>query len=109
MPVLLPDDLCWRGESHDGETPRRDLATWFSHCFEIPTLTFSAWQHAYAVLLDVINERLSEPYASLWEFLEAVEAYRSPSWAWQAACWNEMLVRLGYTLDDEYRTDPGID
>ncbi len=104
VPILSADDLTWRGESQDGE--RKDLLIWFDHAFGLPTAP-RLYAEGQEMLKAVLSDRIGKPVTALWHFAEYVESHHKPSLAWQAACWNEMLGRLGYELPAECRKDPG--
>lgn len=105
-PVLVADDLAWQWSTARG---RRDLSEWLDSTFE-PHDPFRTPKRdkARRLLCKVITERFGKRVKSLWLFLEFTKDNRLPSLKWQAACWNEMLARLGYDVPEEVRRDPGF-
>lgn len=106
VPVLVAADLAWNFATADG---RRDLVEWLNDTFN-PTCSLresKVYAAAYQALCGVLTERLGRRVTVLNLFLEYTHAHRTPSLAWQAACWNEMLRRLGYAVPAEKANDPG--
>lgn len=106
VPVLVERDVTWNWTTADG---RRDLGEWLEVTFD----TAQAARHprrdkAYKVLCEVLTERFRKKVSSLWLFLEFTHKHRIPCLAWQAACWNEMLRRLGYDVPKRSTKDPGF-
>lgn len=107
VPILVAADLCWQYETQDG---RRDLWCWLEATFnpEYPVKDTKQFRTAYATLCVVITERFKKKVTILSLFLEFTYKNRLPCLAWQAACWNEMLSRLGYEVPKRTTRDPGF-
>jgi hypothetical protein len=106
VPVLVADDICWQWSTRNG---RHDLQVWMELTFNPSFPSDDVWYaDAYRVLCEVITERFKKTVTSLWLFTEFTHKHRLPSLAWQAACWNEMLHRLGYGVPKASRKDPGF-
>ena len=107
VPVLTGDDLVWSWSDSRG---RHDLAGWLERTFnpEYPATDTARHAKAYRVLCQVITERFKRKVTSLWLFLEFAKKNKLPCKAWQAACWNEMLSRLGYEVARSKAKDPGF-
>lgn len=107
VPVLVAADVWWQYARRDGS---RDLATWLDDTFrpDAGGVDPPAYAAAYRELCRVLTERLGRPVTVLWLFMEFVAKHRSPPLAWQAACWNEALHRLGYDVPKAARRDPGL-
>lgn len=107
VPVLAADDINWQWSSRHGT---HDLAVWLEMTFNplYPLQDTKQYAEAYRVLCGVITERFKRPVTSLWLFMEFTNKHRLPCKAWQAACWNEMLHRLGYGVPKASRKDPGF-
>lgn len=105
-PVLTAADLVWNFSTADG---RRDLNGWLDAVFN-PDYPLADSPHrvtADATLCAVIGERAAMPVPVLWLFAEQAYKAKKPSLAWQAACWNETLARLGYEVARAAARDPG--
>ncbi len=107
VPVLVAEDVSWQWASRDGS---RDLMAWLDVTFDRghKTLFTPELDEARAALTAVLSERLGKPVSSLWYFCEFASAHKRPAREWQAACWNEMLHRLGYAVPRGARADPGL-
>lgn len=107
VPVLTADDLVWNWSDSHG---RHDLLVWLERTFnpEYPLRDTRQYAKARRVLCQVVAERFKKKVTVLWLFLEFTKKHRLPCRAWQAACWNEMLVRLGYEVPREKTKDPGF-
>lgn len=105
VPILVVDDIAWNYSAQDGSN---DLQVWLELTFD-PKQKFKppkAYRKAHRTLCAVISERF-KAYTRINAFLEFVWRKRYPSKEWQAACWNEMLHRLEYTVPKSARADPG--
>lgn len=109
VPVLTAADLVWNFSDARTDT-RHDLLVWLERTFnpEYPLAETAAYPAAYAALCAVVTERFGRPVTRLTLFLEFLKAKRTPDFAWQAACWNEMLSRLGYAVPATSTADPGF-
>ena len=107
VPILTAADLVWNWNSAFGQ---HDLLEWLNLTFDlIPSAGITPNRDkAYRVLCRVISERFEQKVRSMWLFLEHTKKHKRPSLAWQAACWNEMLVRLGYEVPGRATRDPGL-
>ncbi len=107
VPVLTPGDLVWNWNSSRGQ---HDLLEWLNLTFDLNFRSAFTPQRdkAYRVLCRVISERFEHKVRSMWLFLEHTKKHKKPSLEWQAACWNEMLVRLGYGVPGRVTRDPGL-
>ena len=107
VPVLVAADMAWNFTTSDG---RRDLFEWLEATFnpEYPLKDTKQFHTAYATLCVVITERFKKKVTILNLFLEFTYKNRLPCLAWQAACWNEMLARLGYEVPKRNTRDPGF-
>lgn len=107
VPVLTADDVCWQWSSRTGS---HDLAVWLELTFnpEYPLKDTKQYAEAYRVLCGVITERFKKTVTNMWLFTEFTFKHKLPCKAWQAACWNEMLHRLGYGVPKASRKDPGF-
>lgn len=107
VPILVAADMAWQYETSDG---RRDLPYWLEATFnpEYPVKDTKQHAEAYRMLCAVITERFKKKVTSLWLFTEFTFKNRLPCLAWQAACWNEMLKRLGYEVPKRMTRDPGF-
>lgn len=107
VPILTADDMVWNFTTQDG---RRDLLEWLLATFDsdATVLENPAYVQARKVLLSVISERRNKTIKSMWLFAEKASKAKHPSFAWQAACWNEMLIRLGYDVPKRMAVDPGM-
>jgi hypothetical protein len=102
VPILTADDIAWNWELADGS---RDLLVWAEQTFEV--VSFACYDAALKTLHAVIREHFTEKrYKSVYAFLCFTLANKRPSKAWQAACWNEMLSRLGYAVPAKARRFP---
>lgn len=106
-PILAQENLTWSGICVDG---RQCLFDWLDFVFLPSHMPNPTIRHgkAYRRLCAVISERFGKPVKLLGMFMEFTYKHRMPDKAWQAACWNEMLARLGYTISAKVRADPGI-
>jgi hypothetical protein len=104
VPVLVEDDLIWNFSSQDG---RHDIAEWLERTFDPVTMP-KQHNRAAKELCSVISERFKKKVTSLWLFLEFTKKNKLPSLAWQAACFNETLARLGYDIPKRACRDPGF-
>lgn len=107
VPVLVAEDMTWNYTTQNG---RRDLLEWLGAVFnqECTVRDAKPYAAAYKTLCEVVTQRLGRKVAILNLFLEESKAARAPSLAWQAACWNETLARLGYEVPKASTRDPGI-
>lgn len=107
VPVLVAGDLVWNYSAQDG---RHDLQVWLERTFypDAPYGPDANYCEAYVALCGVITERFGRTVKTLSLFLEFTRRKKMPSLAWQAACWNEMLACLGYTVPKKSRIDPGF-
>lgn len=106
VPILIAEDMTWSWTTSDG---RRDLSEWLEVTFDTsPGAYTPRLDEARKILLGVITERYGEAFEVVSLFVERAQKQRHPSLAWQAACWNEMLSRLGYMVPDKARRDPGF-
>ncbi len=107
VPVLVESDVIWNYSTGRG---RRDLLVWLEATFnpEYPAKDAKQFRTAYETLCAVLTERFRRPVKCLWLFLEFAKKHRLPCLAWQAACWNEMLSRLGYAVPKKSTKDPGF-
>jgi len=105
VPILVEGDMIWNWYTRDG---RRDLKEWLEVTFDTTSNLTPRQDKAYRVLCAVITERFGRPVNCLWLFLEFTFKHRLPSLAWQAACWNEMMRRLGYEVPKRSTKDPGF-
>lgn len=103
-PVLTAGDMIWNWTTASG---RRDLAEWMESTFDAGLNLTPRRDEAYGVLCGVISERFGREVTSLWIFCEFCAKNKKPGFEWQAACWNEMLHRLGYAVAKAARKDPG--
>jgi len=107
VPVLTEEDIAWNYCTRDGA---RDLVYWLEDTFGHGYFNDNCKQFkaAYTELCAVITERFGKKVTALNTFLEFTVTHRLPSKAWQAACWNEMLSRLGYVVLKAKTEDPGF-
>lgn len=107
VPILTADDMVWQFSDSHG---RNDLFYWLEKTFnpEYPLKDTKRFRKAYRTLCEVITERFGKKVTSLWLFLEFTYKNKLPCKAWQAACWNEMLSRLGYEVARSKTKDPGF-
>lgn len=107
VPILTGDDLVWNWSDSHG---RHDLAVWLERTFnpEYPLKDTKRYAKAYRGLCQVITERFKKKVTQLWLFLEFTKKNKLPCKEWQAACWNEMLSRLGYEVPRSKTKDPGF-
>jgi len=107
VPILSARDIVWNYSTADG---RRDLEEWLEHVFapNLTTLEPKEFREAYRTLCRVISTRLNRRVRILGLFLEEAKKNKTPSKAWQAACWNEALSQLGYSVDKNKTKDPGL-
>jgi hypothetical protein len=107
VPILAATDLVWNFSTRTG---RRDLLEWLEKTFnpDYPAKDTKRYRRAYRTLCEVITERFGKKVTSLWLFLEFAYKRKIPCLAWQAACWNEMLSRLGYTVPRRSTKDLGL-
>ena len=107
VPILTEADIVWNYSTSDG---RRDLAEWLEKTFagDFPLNEPPTYREAYKTLCNVISLRLKKQVRVLNLFLEEAKKDKAPSKAWQAACWNEMLRQLGYTVAKHKTKDPGL-
>ena len=102
VPILTADDIAWNWELADGS---RDLLVWAEHTFE--RVSYACYDEVLRVLREVIREHFTEKrYKSVYSFLCFAIEHQRPSKAWQAACWNETLARLGYAIPAKHRRFP---
>lgn len=102
VPILTAADVAWNWENRDGS---RDLLVWAEQTFEV--VSPACYTIALQTLLVVIREHFTEKrYKSVYAFLCFTMQNKRPSKAWQAACWNEMLSRLGYSVAAKHRCFP---
>lgn len=106
LPILVARDISWTG---DGEKSR-SLDWWLYWSFPLcpAGLKTSPEDRAAKVLKEVLSERIGKKVVSLTTFMEYVANHRTPSLEWQAACWNEMVRRLGYEVPSRSCRDPGV-
>lgn len=107
VPILTEDDLVWQYSDSRG---RHDLFYWLELTFnpEYPLKDTKAYRVAYRTLCEVLTERFKKKVTVLYLFMEFVFKNKLPSKAWQAACWNETLARLGYEVPRSKTKDPGL-
>jgi hypothetical protein len=107
VPILTADDINWQYSDSRG---RRDLFEWLEATFnpEYPLKDTKQFAKAYRTLCEVITERFKKKVTVMYLFLEFTYKHKMPCKAWQAACWNEMLVRLGYEVPRSKTKDPGF-
>lgn len=107
VPILTAEDLVWNFSDDRG---RHDLFVWLELTFnpDYPRQDTKQFAKAYRVLCQVISERFKKKVTVMWLFLEFTKKHQLPCKAWQAACWNEMLVRLGYEVPRSKTKDPGF-
>lgn len=107
VPILTAEDMVWSFVTVDG---RRDLSEWLLATFnpDYPVIDTPEHAEAFNTLCAVLSSRSGVTVSSLWTFLEKACKTKSPKLAWQAACWNEMLHRLGYDISKSAVKDPGI-
>lgn len=107
VPILVGDDIVWQFSDSRG---RHDLFYWLELTFnpEFPLKDTKAFKVAYKTLCEVITDRFKKKVTCLYLFLEFTCKNKLPSKDWQAACWNEMLSRLGYEVPRSKTKDPGF-
>lgn len=107
VPILCEDDVTWNYSTQDG---RRDLCVWLETVFnpDYPHQDNPAYHEAERVLAAVVSERIFNDF-TMADFMAHVAHSKAPDFAWQAACWNEMLHRLGYEVDKKARRNPDPD
>ena len=107
VPILTAEDLVWQYSDGRG---RHDLFVWLELTFnpEYPLKDTKQFAVAYRTLCEVITERFKKKVTVLYLFMEFLYKHKLPCKAWQAACWNEMLGRLGYTVAKGKCRDPGF-
>lgn len=90
-PTLLPTQLCWSGDN----ARRKDLLWWIDHFDGIGKLNEDKM---LVTLKAVIAEAFGKPVKALYTFLEFTTKNKFPDLAWQAACWNTAVARMGYEV-----------
>lgn len=103
LPVTAAD-LCWNLTCG----PRKDLLELLDAAFPATARDAAAWDEAHRVLKAVLSERFGHRVVALVSFLIYAKQHQYPPLAWQAACWNETLHRLGHPVPARDRRDPGL-
>ena len=105
VPTLTADNMSWSYTSQRGQ---RDLLEWLDYVFKPGHPLNDRWRNkAGRRLVRVIAERFERRPRCLYSFCEYVSKNKHPSKAWQAACWNETMRRLGYEIATSACADPG--
>jgi hypothetical protein len=102
VPVLTPDDMSWKWT---GPGNACSLFEWVWRAFDPDDVPIGVWDEACACLEGVIAEWSGRRF-NLYLFSERSEVMNRPSLAWQAACWNEAMHRLGYDIPVRKRKCP---
>ena len=108
VPILVANDMAYAGDAGDGG--RRAIDWWLYWTFTSGVRAYKRKypdEQANQVLREVLSERYGKKVKCLWTFMEYQEKHKDVSLAWLAACWNEMLRRLGYGIPQRRCQDPG--
>lgn len=105
VPILTEEDIVWQYSDSRG---RHDLYVWLELVFnpDYPEKDTKAYRKAYRTLCRVLSERFDKKVTVLYRFMEFVYRNKLPSKAWQAACWNAMLIELGYDIPKNKAKNP---